>query len=246
MIKINLLPAEVAGRKRRERAIAPKTSSVVLIIIVLCYVFVAGEAWWVYNKSAASNKAVMDLRAERDAKKSQIDKISSEFKTLKALKEIATNQIEILNSLDPPTRLLWAEKINMLAELIPRNVYVTSIVMTEKTDMVVTAESRRRIAEWEKQGKKGPKPPEVKKPVITQTLNLSGVTWDENSEERLQRVVDFYYALKDFSTTAPNGEVRRFMDNFKDNIQIAPITSDRIANVPVRKFEFIIVTKPIT
>jgi Tfp pilus assembly protein PilN len=246
MIKINLLPPEIIGRKRKERPLVPKTSTLIILIIILSYVLVAAEAWWVYNKNAASQNEIAALKAERDAKKKDIEKISKEFKELKALKELATNQIEILNSLDPPNRLLWSEKINMLAELIPRNVYLTAITMTEKVDMIITAESRRRIDEWEKGNKKTPKPPEIKKPVITQTLRLSGITYDENSEERLQRVVDFYYALKDFSTKSASGQVRRFMDNFRDDIQIAPIASDRVEGVTVHKFEFAITTKPIT
>jgi hypothetical protein len=248
MIKINLLPAEAIGKKRKERVAVPRTSTITVIIIIICYALVAGEAWWVYNKKAKSQEDLENLLAERDALKTQIAKISEEFKSLKRLKELAANQIEILNSLDPPNRLLWSEKINMMAELIPRNVYIIQLEMTEDTKMVITKESRTKIKEWEDGGKKGPKPPEIKKPVITQTLKISGITYDEDSEERLQRVVDFYYALKNFSWVGKKGEVRRFMDHFREEIGIAriPITSDNVAGVPVRRFQFILITKPIT
>jgi hypothetical protein len=175
----------------------------------------------------------------------KIDGLEGEYQALKYIKMLVANQIEILNSLNPTNRLLWSEKLNMLADLIPPNVYITDLLMTESINNVETLESQQRRVEWEKAGKKGTAPSVVKKPVIKQSLRITGITFAENSEKRLQLVLDFLNALQEYSYRTASGETRHFMENFDDFVKIVNIPTVVVQGVEVNQFIFVISSRPL-
>ena len=246
MIKINLIPAELAGKKRREKFATPKPSLIVMLVIVGLFVLVVCEGLLAYRAKAASEKALKAATSEQDEVKGKIDALEGEYKSLRDIKMLVANQIEILNSLNPTNRLLWSEKLNMLADLIPPNVYITDLLMTESVNNVETLESQQRRAEWEKAGKKGTPPSVVKKPVIKQSLRITGITFAENSEKRLQLVLDFLNALQRYSYRTASGETQRFMDNFDDLIKIVKIPTVLVQGVEVSQFVFVITSRPLS
>lgn len=246
MIKINLVPAELAGKKRRERIAAPKPSFIVTLVVIGLFVVVVCEGLLVHRAKAASDKALKAAISESDEVKGKIDGLEGEYQSLKEIKALVANQIEILNSLNPTNRLLWSEKLNMLADLIPPNVYITDLLMTESVENVETLESQQRRAEWEKAGKKGTAPSVVKKPVIKQSLRITGIAFAENSERRLQLVLDFLNALQQYSYRTASGETRRFMENFDDFVKIVNIPTVVIQGVEVSQFIFVITSRPLS
>lgn len=245
MIKINLVPPEFAGKRRKEKIAAPKPSFIVTLVLVGLAALVVCEGVLVYRARAASEKALKAAISERDDMQKKIEALEGEYKALKEIKDLVANQIEILHSLNPPDRLLWSEKLNMLADLIPPNVYITDLRMTENVENVETLESKTRRAEWEKAGKEGTPPAVVKKPIIKQSLQITGITFAENSEKRLQLVLDFLNALQRYSYRAPGGEVRRFMDNFDDLIKIVKIPTVLVQGVEVSQFTIVITSQPL-
>jgi len=246
MIKINLVPAELAGKKRREKIAAPKPSFIVTLVVIGLFVVVICEGLLMHRAKAASDKALKTAISESDEVKGKIDGLEGEYQALKYIKMLVANQIEILNSLNPTNRLLWSEKLNMLADLIPPNVYITDLLMTESVNNVETLESQQRRAEWEKAGKKGTAPAVVKKPVIKQSLRITGITFAENSEKRLQLVVDFLNALQEYSYRTTSGETRRFMENFDDFVKIVNIPTVVVQGVEVSQFIFVISSRPLS
>ncbi len=246
MIKINLVPAELAGKKRRERIGAPKPSFIVTLVVIGLFVVVVCEGLLAHRAKAASDNALKTAISERDEVKGQIDALEGEYQRLKYIKMLVANQIEILNSLNPTNRLLWSEKLNMLADLIPPNVYITDLLMTESVQNVETFESQQHRAEWEKAGKKGTAPAVVKKPIIRQSLRITGITFAQNSEKRLQLVLDFLNALQKYTYRTASGKTQRFMDNFDDLIKIVRIPTILVQGVEVSQFVFVITSRPLS
>ena len=246
MIKINLVPAELAGKKRRQKIAAPKPSLIVTLAIVGIFALVVCEGLLMYRAKTASDNTLKTATSEHEEVKGKIDGLEGEYQSLREIKMLVANQIEILNSLNPTNRLLWSEKLNMLADLIPPNVYITDLLMTESVNNVETLESQQRRAEWEKAGKRGTAPSVVKKPVIKQSLRITGITFAENSEKRLQLVVDFLNALQEYSYRTASGETRHFMENFDDFVKIVNIPTVVVQGVEVSQFIFIISSRPLS
>ena len=249
MIRINLLPPELTKAKRERPKIVSAPSSttpVVVLVLVIVYIAVAAFAYWVYDAKRKDDAAVEQLRIDRDNLKKEIEAKQEEFKELMELKTLLANQLEILNALNPPNRLYWSEKLNMLADLVPKGVYLTNINVTEQVIMQETDESKLRRKTWVEAGEKGDPPPVIKKPVITQTLSLSGITWADDPEQRLQLIIRFHDSLKAYEMTGLKGKKRRFMDNFENLIRIAPTWVDTVAGREVNRFKLILKTKPFT
>ncbi|OQB22650.1 MAG: hypothetical protein BWY12_00691 [candidate division BRC1 bacterium ADurb.Bin183] len=249
MIKINLLPPEkIKAKKDSSRASAPPSSATpfVAIILILVYIVAIAFAYWVIKTKMDDDKKVVSLTQNRDNLKKNVESRQKEFKELLDLRMMLSNQIEILKSLDPPDRLLWAEKINMMADIVPKGVYLTNIVVTEDLQEVETEESKNARITWEKGGKKGNAPPSVKKPLVTQTLAISGVTWHEDADQRLQLIMKFHDGMKNYSNRGSNGKTRNFMDNFQDLIGIEGTYEETVAGRPINRFKLILKTKPQT
>ena len=134
----------------------------------------------------------------------------------------------------------------MLADLVPKGVYLTNINVSEQVSEVETNESIKRRQTWIQEGKKGPPPPVIKKPIITQTLSVAGITWADEQEQRLQLIIRLHDAMKSYSKRELDGKIHRFMDNFEDLIRIDPTYVDTVAGRTVNRFKLILKTKPFT
>jgi len=251
MIKINLLPPEMSkarrGRERAKITMGPSSATpLVVVILVVVYLVVLGFGYWVYNTKKKDDDMVKNLTIRRDDLKKEVEAKQEEFKDLMALKTLLANQIEILNALNPPNRLLWAEKLNMLADIVPKGVYLTNIDVTEEIYEIETNESKTRRAKWVEDGSKGSQPPVVKKPVITQNLFIAGITAADDPEQRLQLIIRFHDAMKNYTSEGQEGVERHFMDNFEDLIRIDPTYVDNLAGKTINRFKLILKTKPFT
>jgi len=249
MIKINLLPPEMMKTKRDRSRVATAPSSaapLVAITLIIAYLAVGAFAYWVYDAKRTKDKEVKGLIQKRDSLKKEIQNKQQKFKELMELKTLVTNQLEILNALDPPNRLYWSEKLNMLADIVPKGVYLTNINVSEQIAEIETEASRQRRTTWVQSGSKGPAPPVIKKPVITQTLSISGITWADEPEQRLQLIIRFNDAMKNYSYVGPNNQERHFMDNFETLIRIDPTYVDSVAARAINRFRLILKTKPFT
>jgi len=266
MIKINLLPPELRGRKARDRMPAgPVVGNILLGAVVLAVVLVCGATG--YNLFSAINtvSAQADrLGQEAAIKQKEYDRKTKENQEMKAKWDRMKVQEEILNVLVPNNPLLWSEKINMLANLIPAGVYVTQLHVEENSDLVETEYSKRLRQEYdqkkariEKQstGKEGVKeyqqqaevivePPKTMKPVITQILSIQGVATGKDQNERRNKVQAFQERLKKYSMTNKAGKTRKFMDNFTPDVAYGTQEAKVQDGVEVWGFEFKLTTRP--
>lgn len=249
MIRINLLPPEQIKVKRDRMKIVSGPSSatpLVVIILVVVYLAVGGFGYWVYNAKKQKDDDIKKLTTDRDGIKKKIKDKQAKFKELMDLKTLLANQVEILNALNPPDRLFWSEKMNMLADIVPKGVYLQNIDVSEEIFDIETNESKARRAKWVESGSKGAAPPVVKKPVITQTLSVAGITWADDPEQRLQLIIRFHDDMKKYSSTGLGNDNRRFMDNFEDLIRIDPTYVGTVAGRTITHFKLILKTKPFT
>jgi Tfp pilus assembly protein PilN len=251
MIKINLLPPELTKSKRSRGGKvvrAPSSASAFIIpFIVVVYLGVGLFAYSVYNHKKKDDKDVTDLLNESEELKNKVEARQEEFHELMDLKSTLENQIEILEALNPPNRLMWAEKINMIADIIPKGVYITNINVTEYVRQIETNASRENRKTWVKAGSLPEnKPSVINKPEITQHLSISGITWADDPEQRLQLIMRFYEAMKLYENRGFNGKIRRFMDNFQEIIRIDPTYEAEVSKRTVNRFKLILKTIPFS
>lgn len=257
MIRINLLPVEARKRRGVKRAIPPEAglppvpkeggvSAVVIGILIICFGLVGFLGFMIYKQKVADEQLLQEKKKAVAEYEKKIKDIEQKYADLKKRMELTSNELEILRALDPPNRLLWSEKLNMLAELIPDGIYLTQIKLTETVSEVQTKESKQRYEEWVRKGKKGKAPKIVKKPIITQRLFLYGVARAETPEDRLRLISKFSEALKNFKWRTHKGEIHSFYEHFTGEIDTQEIVATRIEGIPVTRFTFILKTKPFS
>jgi hypothetical protein len=165
---------------------------------------------------------------------------------IKQYREIVANQMDVLRSLDPPDRILWCEKINMLANLIPQNVFLAEVKIQENVKMVETEQSKAAREKWEKSKNKEKikEPPMVQKPVINYDVHLTGLGLGKDNVEQMQNVTAFHRAITEYTETDEKG-TRHFMDGFANNIEFESVEATVYEGTPVNKFIFKLTTKPM-
>ncbi len=251
MIRINLLPVEEKKRRRARRTREPGLPSaaregvsfISIIIVVICFAIVGTLGYVIYKQKITSERELQQRKGDIARYKENIQSIQDKYTEIKELLEITTNQIEVLKALDPPNRLLWSEKLNMLAELVPDGIYLTQIQVTEQINEVPTKESQSRHQEWVRKGKQGPQPQVVKKPIITQNLYLYGISRADTPEDRLRLISSFNEALRTFEWKTRDDTVHSFYEHFSGEIDTRELVVTRVERIPVTKFTFIIRTK---
>jgi Tfp pilus assembly protein PilN len=219
MIRINLLPEELRGARGRAsmeaRVARQGLSPVVILAILLIVAADAAFAWWVFD----SRLEAIGERKEKDAKLAELNKKINEkyedFQELKLLDEKVDNQLSVLESLAPPDRILWYEKLNMLARLVHPSVFITKLQLDEHVTEIETTKSLTTYQEWMDGGKIGPEPPHVKIPQITQTLAITAVTTGKNEVEQHKNALDFLADLQTYEAVNEHGDNTRFMDGFQ-------------------------------
>jgi len=227
MIRINLLPGAEKKGRAAGRAAAPVAAGggsftpLALIVLVL-FLGVDGFLFWRgYTTIQTSEKRIVEKKAEQAKIEKETAELGPEAVQIEYEMRLFDAQLEILKSLD--NRILWSQKLNMLAKLIPPSVFLSEISITEnfrEVEIKSSIEARKKFEEGRGKTKdRGEKPEVVKKPVVSYTLRLSGLATGPDSVQQLDNVSKFHDALVSFEEKTPKGETVRFMDNMKPTIE---------------------------
>jgi len=232
MIRINLLPHDAGSKKAAAKAGAAAGaggSALVTILIALIGLTLVGgsgyASWTIYsettrlqNEDAELKKTVAKLEKQRDA-------AAKEYEDLRAKYEKAVAKIRVLLMLDPPDRILFAEKLNMIADIRPDGIALTEVQLIENVEMIETSESVDKRKAYDKMKKEErqrlgltAKPQPIKVPNITQTLSIKGIAFDTVQAKRITDISDFRKNLESHFITTPTNSIRRFKDGFVDEV----------------------------
>ena len=236
MIKINLLDASTAkGRTRRLRvaggaraaASGGKSSGLLIVagVAALMLVINGGAGYLAWDKVHSASKTFGEAKTKCDAVEAQIRNKENQAEEIRQFSEVVNNQMDVLRSLDPPDRILWAEKINMLAALAPKEVFLDEIEVVEQVDVIETEQSRQARDKWKGQDKekRGPEPLPVKRPVVHYQVLLTGVALGDTPLAQFDNVQRFQKALAEYSVKDADGNERKFMDGFLPDISFGTI-----------------------
>lgn len=250
MIQINLLPeADKKGRGRKTAKAAgagsaPFGSAVVAMAAVAVVVIVGGTGYNSWSGVHEVKAKVAKLVAEKQVVEEEIGQLSDEAREIRRLRQVFSNQWEVLQSLDPPNRILWSEKINMLANLMPAEIFLSEIDLKETVLEIEIQASIDARQKWSDDGKRGTEPLPVKKPIITYTLQLKGLATGPSGVEQFNNVIRFHDALVAHESVDETGTKRRFMENFNPSIEFESVKATLYEGVPVNEFIFRLRTIP--
>ncbi len=216
MIRINLLPEEMRGRGRAVSASRGEGISPAVLFLILLFLLIDAAAFYMVFHGVEANKKRSQELAETLKQKTKLrDKMMPEYEQLIAQSEQLKLKEAILKTLDPPDRILWSQKLNMLCYIVHPQVFITNLKLQETVKEEETKESIKRRADYEKLTKKtGTAPAAVMIPIITQTLTITGITTGKNSTESLNNFNKFWNDLQQYQTTNNRGQKVRFMDGF--------------------------------
>lgn len=247
MIKINLLPQEMAGRQGGAAPAEAGSALVVLVIVILLALNVSVGAYVLMQRNAAQSaldaEKALAAKIDKELKdtKIQYDEVSADLDGMRKL-------IELASKLDPEDRVLWSRKLNALPLLAPSGIFLTDIELTQKISEVDTPESTAAYNEWAKK-RRGPQPVIEKVPVITQTLIMKGISYVEQgtATQRLQQYEDFVNNLRSKKVKLPfDKEPSSFMDGLASVIQLSPYDQTTLQGRDVGTFTVTLTTKPVT
>lgn len=248
MIKINLLPQDMSGGKG---AVAGEQSSgAMLVVLILVFVFGANAALagYLYMSGNEASRRLVAVEAEHKEITEKLNKQQVTFRANNASLERMKRLISVAEQLDPPERVLWARKLNMLPMLVPDGVFLTELNVTQQSREVETPESIKRRNEWSKK-KTGPQPEVERIRNIQQTLLMSGIAYvaDGSDNQRLQQINTFYRNLQSKPVKLPfDQEEANFMVGFAGRPDVASaVTTQTFDGRQVSSFSFSLKTKPL-
>lgn len=126
MLKINLLPPELRRRKKRKVVVFEATQTLLILIIVCELIAFLSVYVFINIKVTNKQKELKGIRAE-------IDKLQEEVREVRNLEEDAKKlekRIQIIDQL-MFSRLSWARKLNELSNLVPENVWLVSLSLSQ-------------------------------------------------------------------------------------------------------------------
>lgn len=242
MIKVNLLPQELLGKGSAAKAQQSSDGGLVVFLALFGFVVVVGTIFgYSINAQYQAEKAKKEADARAKTLEGELRALRVEYEELESMLRILQNQKAVLDALDPPDRLLWSKKLNMLPMLVPENVFLTDIVLTEKVSEIETEESLKANQAWVAAGSKGTPPPKEKVPVIDQKMELTGLAYspEGKSENRLQRITEFRTNLESKDVKIPyTGKVERYIAGFRRQVGISAIELTSVMERDVSKFTF--------
>ncbi len=251
MIKLNLLQQEGSARSASGPSMSAPGGGTFLVagILMAAFVVILGYGGMRYIQMDRDNRETATVRGEAQKLDADIKRKEEQFEELRELERVLRNQIALLETLDPPDRLFWAEKLNLLPLYVPDGVFLTTIQVTESSREVETADSRRVQEAWLKKParSRGPQPPQNFQTIISQQLRLDGVSYvaDGTSDDRLALITTFLRDLQTKEVAAPGtGQTTSFFRNFR-SIDYAPIEGVTIAGRECSKFSFTLRARPI-
>lgn len=247
MIKINLLPqtSQKGVAARATGGGSNHNKALLLAGTVVVMVALNAMAGWAAFRSVYTAKEEVDrIKDKCDLVDKQIKNRMSEADLVRKYREVVTNQMDVLKSLDPPERILWCEKINMLSNLIPPEVFLTEVAVTEHMELIETEASKAARSKWEKAKEKVGKEPEiVKRPIISYQMKLTGLALGKESVDQMNNVMKFHTAMTSYRMSDGKGREHRFMDGFNPNIDLGSIEAAVYQGTPVNQFTFTLRTR---
>ncbi len=255
MIKINLLPSDMAGRRAGSGAKKKPKGSGAATPYVLGLALLFGGAtfggWTLYSRHANSQERLQGVKTKLAKLDAEVKRRNAEYLAQNAEAQEIEEKFVVVQALNPRNRLFWSEKLNQLALAKTKAaVFLTNIQMDEIIEEQETQESvARRHAYEEKQkartkdGKAPstpaePPPKVIKIPVIHQTLTVDAIAYGQNSPQRLQQITLFMEALKRLDWIRASGEKTTFLSGFLPEFLVLPHKVARVGEVDVLQFGF--------
>ncbi len=251
MIKINLLHQDGTSRSAAATSVSAPGSGSFLVagILIAAFALILGYGGFQFISWQSDIARTQEVRSKATSLEREISQKEEQFEELQEMERVLRNQIALLETLDPPDRLFWAEKLNLLPMYVPDGVFLTSIAVTESSREVETPESRKRQDDWRRRParSRGTQPPQQFQTIITQQLQLDGVSYvaEGTSDDRLALITTFLRDLQNKEVVSPStGESTMFMENFRD-INYANIEGVTLAGRECSKFSFTLRARPI-
>lgn len=253
MIKINLLTQDMAPGAGGGSTQGTGTALVTAVLAVLFLVnAVLGIGMYVYLNSARSEQEAVraeasTLRAELEEQQILYDERQIDIERMEEL-------IDVAQALDPPNRLLWSRKLNMLPLIVPEGVFLTEIRVTQRVTESETQASIERRRSWEAQrGRRGAPqqpPPIERSPVYQQTLVMDGVAYVPGgvATQRVEQILLFADNIRFRRVTLPfdsEETAERFIDGFSPNVVPADVSATEIEGREVSVFSFSMQSLPM-
>lgn len=258
MITINLLPQE-SGKSRRKQGNFPAASDgmsgggdgsalggLLVVLALVAAVAVNGwVGWQKYSEVSRAKKAYEKVDKDRRELRQDINKLEDEARFIRDAIKVLESQQAILKSINPEDRILWCEKLNMIANFVPSGVYISEILISEDVEMVETEASRKARDEWEKKrdadkDSAGPEPKRKMRPIISYDLTITGLATGNTNVIQDNKVSEF---LDKMTTYEWPGNGRKFMDDFLPEVTINSIMTKIYEEEPVTEFTVLLRTK---
>jgi len=128
MLKINLLPPELRRKKKRKIVVFEATQTLLILIIACEIVAFLGIYVFINVKVGSKQKELKEVRAE-------IDKLQSEVREVRILEEDAMKMEKRIQIIDQLmfSSLSWSRKLNEISNLIPDNIWLTSLSLNQQS-----------------------------------------------------------------------------------------------------------------
>ena len=262
MININLLPEKRPAKAKAKAAgaAAPRAGGapgkggalgglITAVVVIICLGGLAYYGHMIYSLRVAASDKFEKARDERAKLQDEAKKLEKSVAGLSLLSSILDNELKALQALSPDDRVIWAEKLYQLAALTPPDIYYLSLNVTESAAESLTEDCQKEIQKWEEGGRQGPKPPEVKKTITTQMLEISGIIYAKDASDRPKMLNSLYKIMKEFSAARvqkpgeqppADAEKMKFSRGFAGRIDYGTYMRDKIYDVEITKFSFTI------
>jgi len=128
MLKINLLPPELRKKRKRSRVVVFELTQTFLILIIVFEIALFLSFFLFVNMKVANKQ--QDLKSVR----SELERLQAQVKDVKKLEDDAKkleNRLKIINDL-MFSRMQWSKKLNELSNLIPENIWLTSLSLGQQ------------------------------------------------------------------------------------------------------------------
>jgi len=247
MIQINLLPQNarktLGGGAQASRS--GGRSALLWIAIALALAANGAGGWLALRQVWQAQQECEQVKLEYDKVSKEIDQKLTEADAIRKFREVVTNQMDVLKSLDPADRILWSEKINMLSNLMPPSVFISELQVSENVEMVETEQSRVAHDKWSKLApeKRGKEPEAVKRPRIHYLMRITGMSMGTDSADQGANMLKFHKAMTTYAISDGHGGMRRFMDAFNPNVDFESVEALTHEGQPVTKFIFKLTSK---
>ena len=250
MIKINLLPQEMIGGKAAGPSPAGANAGSLLVTLVLLLLFATNAivGFLLFSRWSAASTRHTEISIKAKKAKSDLQDTELRYKDTKGSIERMQKLLKVAQQLDPPDRLLWSRKLNMLPYLVPEGVYLTQIAVTQTTREKDSDESVKARNDWAKSTdkKKSPQPPPlVKIPVIFQTLTLRGISHvpDGTGVQRLEQITGFHRNMVTQKVQVPfDKEPKSFLDGFINRPVPTSVLGKTLEGREVSVFSYSLIT----